>query len=478
MASTTKNTMFMITASIGQKLVAFVYFTLIARQLGAEGVGMYFFALSFTTIFVVFVDLGLNNVLIRESAKYKEKAQSYFSNVLFAKFILGIFAYIGVIIAINAMGYEMDIKSLVYLSGITMLFDSLHLSIYGILRAFGNLKYEAVGIVMSQTITFILGTFFLFNGYPLIFLMFAFLIPSMLNVFYSATVLYKKHKISLRPKYDKKVFIRLIQIAIPFAIAAIFARVYSYADSILLSKLAGNEAVGWYSIPYKITYAFQFVPLAFVAALYPRFSEYFVSDKKKLSELFEKSLRYLLIVVFPISVGIAVLAKDIILTIYTPEFSNSILPLQILVGSLIFSFISFPIGAFLNACDRQKIQTVIVGFVMVVNVGLNLILIPIYGVVGAAISALVGNILLAVLGYTIVPQVIKLKHSRIFKMFLKSAFSALIMGIFVWWTNIYINLFGAVLVGAVVYSVMVFATKTMTISQVKDAYFIFRKNKI
>ena len=475
MASTTKNTMFMITASIGQKLVAFVYFTLIARQLGAEGVGIYFFALSFTTIFVVFVDLGLNSVLIRESSKYKENIQTYFSNVLFAKFVLGILAYIGVVITINAMGYDIDVKALVYISGITMLFDSLHLSIYGVLRALGNLKYEAIGIVMSQTLTFVIGGFFLYNGFPLIYLMYAFLIPSMINVLFASTLLYKKYKISLRPKYDRKIFIRLAQIAVPFAIAAIFARVYSYADSIILSKLAGNEAVGWYSIPYKITYAFQFIPLAFVAALYPRFSEYFVNDKKKLAELFDKSLRYLLIVVFPISVGIAVLAKDIVLYLYTPEFVNSILPLQILVGGLVFSFIGFPIGAFLNACDKQKTQTSIVGFAMVINITLNLLLIPNFGVVGAAISALVGNFLLTILGYAVVPQIIKLKHSKVLQMFGKSVLSAGVMGVCVWWTNLYVNFFVSIAVGVVVYFILVLATRILTLGQFYEAYLLFRK---
>ncbi|EKE05577.1 MAG: hypothetical protein ACD_19C00208G0001, partial [uncultured bacterium] len=131
----------------------------------------------------------------------------------------------------------------------------------------------------------------------------------------------------------------------------------------------------------------------------------------------------MLIVVFPISVGIAVLAKDIVLYLYTPEFVNSILPLQILVGGLVFSFIGFPIGAFLNACDKQKTQTAIVGFAMVINIALNLLLIPNFGVVGAAISALVGNFLLTILGYAVVPQIIKLKHSKVLQMFGKSVFS-------------------------------------------------------
>ena len=58
---------------------------------------------------------------------------------------LGILTYIAAIITINLMGYQIETRHLVYLSAVTMLFDSLHLSIYGTLRAYGNLRYEAIG---------------------------------------------------------------------------------------------------------------------------------------------------------------------------------------------------------------------------------------------------------------------------------------------------------------------------------------------
>jgi len=70
------------------------------------------------------------------------------------------------------------------------------------------------------------------------------------------------------------------------------------------------------------------------------------------------------------------------------------LPLQVLLAGLVFSYISFPIGAFLNACNRQATQTAIVFFVMILNIALNFFLIPRYGVVGAAVSALAGNFVL------------------------------------------------------------------------------------
>src|SRR3989338_616086 len=179
--SIARNTAFMTIASIGQKIISFGYFTIIARNIGVEGTGKYFFALSFTTVFAVFVDLGFTSVMVREAARIKEKTHEYLSTVISIKILFGIITYIGAIIAINLMGYPIETRHLVYLSAVTMLFDSLHLSVYGILRALGHLRYEAIGVVGSQLTTLVLGSIFLFLKLPLIFLIPAFTIPSFLN---------------------------------------------------------------------------------------------------------------------------------------------------------------------------------------------------------------------------------------------------------------------------------------------------------
>lgn len=460
--SLAKKTTFMTVASIGQKLVAFLYFSLIARLIGAEQTGQYFFALSFTTVFVVFVDLGLTNVLIRESAKYKEKMQLYFSTIIGIKIVLAGLTYAALVGVVLARGYPVDTRHLVYLSGVTMLFDTLHLTLYGVLRAIGDIKWEAYSIVGSQLITLMLGSIFLWLGLPLIFLLLAFTIASGMNVVYAVWVLHNKYHVLLSPRYDSAVIVCIARIAIPFALAAVFARIYSYADTILLQEMAGYTSVGWYSIAYKITFAFQFVPLALVAVFYPRFSEYFESNKEKLARMFELSMKYLLTIAFPIAVGIAVLAKDIVLTLYTSEYLPAVPALQILILSLIFSFISFPIGAFLNACNKQVHQTTIVGCVMVLNIALNLVLIPRFGVVGAAGAAFVGNVFLPVLGYAIVPRITHIRHAFLFKTVVQLSVSTLVMAFAVHSINISFHFVFAIAVGTLVYPLMLFVTRVIT----------------
>lgn len=299
--------------------------------------------------------------------------------------------------------------------------------------------------------------------------MIAFLVPSFLNVIYSFIIIKIKYNIKLRFLYDRELIKYFFPIAIPFALAAIFNRVYSYIDSIILSKLASAEVVGWYSIPYKTSYAFQFLPIALVAAVYPRFSEYFFNNKERLKYIFENALKYLLILAFPIAVGIFILADDIVLNVFSEEYLNSVLPLKILIFATIFIFTNFLLGAFLNACDRQKTQTILVGIAMVVNIILNFSLIPKYGASGAAISALAGNIFITFVSFFIVPKIIQISFYLLFKTIFKLIISSLIMALFVCYTKSVTNFYLAILVGVIVYPLMLFVTKTISRKQVLEA---------
>ncbi len=475
--SVAQNTAFMTFASIGQKIVAFVYFTLIANKIGAEGTGQYFLALSFTTIFVVFVDLGFTNVFVREAAKRGKKLQDYLQTLLATKIALGVLSYIAMVVVMHILGYEPALRHMIYLSGVTMLFDSLHLTLYGALRAMGDLRYESASVVASQLASLVLGGTFLFLGLPIIYLILAFTIPSILNAGFAAWVLRAKHHLLLRPSFDRETFLFLGKIAIPFALAAVFARVYSYFDSIILKQFLGNESVGLYSVPYKITYAFQFVPLAVVAAFYPRFSEYGAKSSQQLSKLFEQALKYLWLVAFPIAAGIGTLAYDILVTIYDPAYLPAVPVLQVLLLGLIFSYVSFPIGALLNACGKQVSQTVIVFVTLVVNAGLNIYLIPRIGVVGAAYAALVGNIVLTIAGYMVGSSITKIRHLHLFGFVLKLLVSSAVMVLSVSLVNQSLHFTLAIAVGAVVYPVMILLTRAVTVGDIQSAVKLVKGRK-
>ena len=101
-ANIAKNTSYFTFALILQKVISFTYFTVLARNLGPEDLGRYYFAISFTTIFAIFIDLGLSNVLTREVAKDEKRTVDLLGNILALKIPLSIFSFLLVLFFINS----------------------------------------------------------------------------------------------------------------------------------------------------------------------------------------------------------------------------------------------------------------------------------------------------------------------------------------------------------------------------------------
>jgi O-antigen/teichoic acid export membrane protein len=454
--SVTQNTSFLTIASVGQKAISFVYFTIIARLVGVENTGQYFFAIAFTTIFAVIADFGLSSVLTRETAREPDKTSEYFNTIFWSKILFGFVAYALVIITVNLLNYSELTKTLIYLSGITMFFDNLHACNYSIFRAKKNLIYESIGIVGSQMITLSVGTVALFAGLPLYWLILAYTIPSFLNFLYTTIFLKKVYIIRYAPVWSKKIFKYFILMAAPFALAGLISRLHSYSDSMLMSKMLSPEELGWWSVPYKITFAFQFLPVALSASVYPVVSEIFIRDKGEVERLFYKSWHYLLLVSAPICLGILALAKPIIFRVYGPDYAPSVMVLRILIPSLIFTFLALLNGAFLNAINRQKIQTLVVGVALSVSVILNLILLPRVGIIGAAVSALISHFIFCWLGFYFIKKHIQVKILEVIKLFLKIMIPAGIMAGLVFYLSDKINFLLTIPLGAVIYIGLIF----------------------
>jgi len=336
-----KNTSYFTFALVLQKIISFSYFTLIARGLGPEDLGKYYFAISFTTLFAIFIDFGIANILTREVAKKPNSAQKLLGGTLAIKLPLTIISWLAVFLFINLLGYSELVKQLVYLSSICMILDSFSLSFFSIIRGHHNLSYESVISVLFQVIVFIFGLGSLYLGKGLSWIMLALVLASSIKFIYASLLLVMKWKLKLFPLFNKKYAISLFKLSIPFGIFAIFQRGYMYLDSIFLSLLAGDKYVGLYQVAFKMIFALQFLPLAFIATLYPAMSNYWLNNRQQLTITFERAINYLTIISLPISFGIIALADKIVL-LFKSGFNEAILPLQISMASLTFIFLIFP----------------------------------------------------------------------------------------------------------------------------------------
>lgn len=451
-----RNASFLTIAYSMQKILAFVYFTFIARLVTEDSVGKYVFAISLTTIFSILIDLGLTSVFIREVARKKEALTQYLNHILSLKIPLALIAYAGALIAVIALHKEPLVVTMVALAGAVMIFDSFSLTFWGVFRGYQQLQYESVAIVINQICIFAVGLGGLVLGYPLWVLVAGLLAGSLFSFVFSFVLLVRRHQYRFHFDFSRNILKPLLLMALPFALAGIFTRVYSYIDQILLSTLIGDTELGWYSVAYKITFALQFIPSAFAASLYPAMSNYYEHAREKLAGIFEKSMYFLMVLSIPISVGTVVIASDLITLVYTQRYAESIITLQILILAMPAIFLAFPVGAMLNSCHKQHLNTINLGITMIINIILNIILIPRFAHVGASIAAVVSLYYLFFANMYFVKTITAYNHVYLWKSFFQAVVAALCMGGVVYVADEYIGLIPAILSGVIVYPIALY----------------------
>lgn len=440
-----RNTAYLTGALVVQKVISFFYFTFIARFTGHAVTGDYASALAFAGLFAFIADFGLVPVVIREVARDKQHAEKYLHNTLALRVGLCVFAFAALLIGYAAadayvgwLGIEHLNRPLVLIAGAVMIMDSFTVALYGVFRGFQKLQYEALGSVLNKVIVAAIGVVGVLSGLSVTFLLTAILCGSIFNVLYACFFLVKKLGIRPRLRLDRAIAVHLLRLSLPFAVAALFANVYANFDSVYLRLHAGKGATGWYAVAYKLTFALQFVPAAFAASLFPAMSEYFISSREKLANIFEKAMYYLMLVSLPMSVGLFILADRIIVLMYRDAFVASIEPFRILMGALVAVFLNYPVGYLLNACNKQGVNTVNMGVATLINVLLNIVLIPRYTFNGAAIATLVSSWVLLGMGLFWVRTVTDYRKSFLWKSFSKVALATTAMAGVLWVSSGYI----------------------------------------
>jgi O-antigen/teichoic acid export membrane protein len=398
-SSVGRNAAWLMASTALNKLIAFVTFALVAKYVGPTVTGAYFFGVSVTSVFVIFSDLGMTPVVIRAISGSREDGERLLGAAMRLKLFLIPVAVVGSL-AYVVLTKQTDpaIIWTVAVACAVMSADAVHLVLYGALRGRHNLQPESIGMLIGQILTAIGSIVAARFGYGAVGLATALFAGSAWNVIWATIQSRRFHIVLLAPHASdyRKLFIE----ALPFGISGIAVKLYSYVDTWTIQAYQGSTAVGMYAVAYKMTYALQFLPLTFTAALYPALAKQWAEKKHdELKQTFLGSMRFMAVIAFPMSAGLSALAPRIIPLVYGHKFDGAIAPFVVLPWVLLPIFLDFPVGSLLNATHRAHLKTTAMVITMIINVVMNLILVPMYGPVGAAWSGVVSFWALMMIGF-------------------------------------------------------------------------------
>lgn len=456
-----KNTSFLLFANIIVGIFAFTLNIIIARFLGDINFGKYSFALAFTGMFAIFSNIGLGLVITRDIAKDKSQLNNYFWNALILEGVLSIICFILIFCSINIKkDISYDTKFIVYIIGLAVIIDSFSILFKSVFRAFENMEYEALVLIVGKFIFLILVGIVIYFNKSLVDLSYSYLLSSSLSFLICCIIMFKKFP-KLCFDIDLHFWRYLLITSLPFGLCGFLNLIYVNTDTIMLSTMKNDAVVGWYNAAYTLASSLSFFSNALTASIFPAMSNAFNDNKSSFSMIYNQSLRYSLIFIFPIAIGTTLISDKIILTVYGQNFIHSIEALQILIWSSVFSFLNSIFYTTLGATNRQNTTSIVMGIGALVNVLLNYLLIPKFSYIGSGIATILTQFVCLLTLYFIISKYIKFDNVGI--SIIKSLTASIGMGIFIlYFKNI--NFLSLVVISISIYStLLILATKNKKI---------------
>lgn len=461
-----KNTTVLYIAQIITYILGFFITVYTIRYLSVNSYGILSTALALTGIFTVFSDLGLSTLTVREVARNKSLTQKYVGNTTVMKLILSLSTFILTIATVYIIGYSSTTVTVIYILTASYIFNAFSSIFYSIFQSYQQMEYQSVATILNSVVMFI-GTFLaIFLGLDVIAFASVYLIANGINFIYVlVTYAFKYHRPNI--EVDLSFWKPTIIEALPLSITSILGVLIFRVDTVMLSIVKGAVAVGFYNAAYRLMEALIFLPQVYTTSIFPVFSTLYVSSKKPLKNAYLKSFKYLTILSLPIAVGTTLLAEPIILFLFKSTYTPSILALQIVVWVLPFIFVNYIQGSLLTAMNRQITLLKITAAALGLNVGMNLILIPIYSYLGAAFATLITEIFSVALSFYVISKLVA--SVNVPKVVFKPAIACLVMALFIIFVKT--NLFVVIFISIIIYFLVLIGIKGFT----PEDYDLFRQ---
>ncbi|NPV54706.1 MAG: flippase [Firmicutes bacterium] len=451
----------LITESIGFIVVAYL-----ARKLTTVGFGRLAFAQAILSYFILLGDFGLNLFGTREVARNRGNIQKIVNGVVTLQGTLSTIAAGLMVLFASLIPRPPEDKALIMLYSITIILTGI--SIDWVFRGLERMAIVACSRIIRALIYSGLVFLLVREQSDILKVPLYAIISAALAVAVMAAIYIKKCG-WIRPYFNVEFSRYALKIGIPFFFSIVLIRIYYNLDTVMLGFMKTDEMVGLYNAAYKIILVILGLGGLLQEALFPLSARYFKESQEKLKILLNISEKIYITLALPIGVGGTLLAKPILVLIYGSSYDGATMPFQILLWTVIVIFFTLTFGLALMTCDQERVYMLCVGCGALVNIVLNLMLIPSFGMAGAAIATLISESVVAVIAVFLVNKLRRAVYINAKSCILKPAMASAIMGLAIAWSNLHVLI--NILIGAVVYCVAFILLKGIT----RDDVLLFKR---
>ncbi len=429
---------------VGTSVVTISFLT---RYLGQKGFGEYTSAMTYLGFAGIIVDMGMYLVVVREITNNRQRAEEILGNSLGLRLVLGaIVMGLSPLIAWWFFPYSPVVDWSIGIGALSFFLIALNQILVSVFQIDMKMWKLVVGEVLGR-LAILAGTYyFILQKGDLLDFMWANVVGNV--VLFGMSFIFARKYVSIVPRFDWKVWKPMLRETLPLAVVVLLNRIYFNVDTLFLSVLRTQEEVGAYGLPYKVLDIVITFPSIFSGLIFPSLAQHALTSKVELARVYQKAFDFLVVMALPMVVGLCVLSRPIVHILGGDQFVDSPYLLRILSIAVTFVFFSTLSNNLVIAVQKQKRLMLISLISVVVNVALNLWLIPKYSYFAAAwITVLTEFLVMALSGWFVWESIKIIPNGKIA---MKSLLAAIVMGVFLMYVRHY-NLFLAVAAGGLLY---------------------------
>lgn len=419
-----RNTVIVLTAKVVARLIALVSVLYIIHYLPADRYGSFTTLVNYTAIVSVLLDLGFNTLFVREGARHHFEIQRYLRNVMSFRLLMSVVSLVllAILLTLNHLG------DLLIPGFLLMVLTSYSTLLRNGLYAVQQLGYEAIAVGLESIVLLVLVLIGIKSHQGIAYFVWAYAAQYAFSCVYFSVVLAMKRIAVVGWRFEVPLLREWFWKGLPFALTFVLTILYFRIDQPLVYALRSHTEAGWYGAAYKPFEALLFIPMTFLSIVFPVLSIYHRERREELLDAVNRFYKALLLIGWPMGVGMFVLAHPLIdvLRLY-PESEKAF---RILAIGLAIAFVNNAFIGALNASDRQSSFTWAAGWSLAVNVLLNLILIPTIGFVGASWATVATEIALGAAAWTLTAR--HIGRVPVLSLSWRVILAGLVMGVVIW----------------------------------------------
>lgn len=394
----TKNTLWLFFEQITRLLVNFFVGIWIVRYLGPEKYGIFSYSVAFVAIFSGVAKLGLDGIVVRELVKEPQKKDVYLGTAFWLK-IIGAFISMSLIgLSMFIINNDKTINIYIFIISCGIIFQSFEVVDF-YFQSKVLAKFVSICRLTQLTLSSILKIYFMIKNADLLYFVLVSLIDQItlaIALFLSYLHYHKKNENKSNCLYfldfklfDYQIAKNLLKNSYPLLLVLISSNIYSKVDQLMIKNMMDNYSVGVYSAAVKISDVLVTASPIFAYSFFPAL----INAKKNSNEEYYKRLIILYSFVFwfsfIIAIFISLFSSQIITLLYGNKYRDSHIVLSIYVFTTVFSYIGGISSRWYIIENLQSIFSIYLLLAAILNIILNYLLIPKYGIKGSALASLI-----------------------------------------------------------------------------------------